>query len=346
MNHVARVSLLLVVAATAVVCAKVEVSDRLKFNADEEGRIDRLFQVFRETFDKKYDNVFEHLYRRSIFQDNLQYIEEHNRQFAKGKYSYTLGVNEFTDLKHEEFLELYTSRITIVTSINMSQVGSEYDVEVPDTVDWRTKGYVTPVKDQGQCGSCWAFSTTGSIEGQHAKKTGQLVSLSEQQLVDCSGRYGNKGCNGGNVNEAFKYVQAVGGIEKESSYPYERRGARCRFDRSLAVVQVLGYTNVPRNEASLKTAVGSVGPVSVAIDASQRSFQSYRSGIYNEMACSSTRLDHAVLAVGYGTEGTSDYWLVKNSWGTRWGIQGYIKMSRNKRNQCGIASDASYPKTS
>jgi len=253
-------------------------------------------------------------------------------------------MNQFADLTSEEFGQLYLGTI-----MNASNIVQGIDVFIPsfgelaDAVDWRTKGVVTGIKNQGQCGSCWAFSTTGSVEGATAIKSGKLVSLSEQNLVDCSGSFGNYGCNGGLMDSAFQYIIANKGIDTESSYPYTAMDGTCVFNPSNVGAKISSYKDVQaQSEAALTAAIMSVGPISVAIDASHSSFQLYSSGVYYESRCSATQLDHGVLAVGYGTQG-SDYYIVKNSWGTSWGMQGYILMSRNRNNNCGIATMSSYP---
>jgi len=222
----------------------------------------------------------------------------------------------------------------------------QYDASqsLPTSVDWRTKGVVTGVKDQGQCGSCWSFSTTGSVEGAWALNY-SLVSLSEQNLMDCSRRYGNLGCNGGLMDSAFKYIIANNGIDTEASYPYEESTSyNCRYTTANRGATISSYQDVTSgSESALQNAVVYRGPVSVAIDASNTSFQLYKSGVYYEPKCSSTQLDHGVLTVGYGTGTSGDYWIVKNSWGTSWGQAGYIDMARNKNNNCGIATQASFP---
>jgi cathepsin L len=293
------------------------------------------FANFKTTYGKTYLES-EELHRFEVFKSNLDFVNNWDEK-ARG---FQVGINKFADLTVEEFGAIYRgTRLTKeyvedTTPIDVSAYGID--------VDWRTKGAVTAIKDQGQCGSCWAFSTTGSTEAAHFFATGKLVSLSEQNLVDCSGAEGNAGCNGGLMDSAFQYIIKNHGIDTEASYPYHATDGSCKFKPADVGATITGYTDVAQSESALLQAVAG-RPVSVAIDASHQSFQLYRSGVYNEPACSSTQLDHGVLAIGYGSDGGSDFWLVKNSWGTEWGQNGYIWMSRNKNNQCGIATAASYP---
>ncbi|XP_077486546.1 procathepsin L-like [Amblyomma americanum] len=216
---------------------------------------------------------------------------------------------------------------------------------LPLMVDWRAKGAVTPVKSQGpNVRPAGAFSTTGSLEGQNFLKTGYLVSLSEQNLVDCSGPFGNGGCRGGKMTNAFKYIQANGGIDTEQSYPYMGMDQYCSFRREYVGATCTGHKVIARgSEDFLKMAVATVGPISAVIVASHPSFQFYHGEVYYEPMCSSQILDHAVLVVGYGVQAGRKYWLVKNSYGPSWGLNGYFLMSRDLNNHCGIATDASFP---
>jgi len=302
---------------------------------------------FKRFHKKSYLSSVEELKRYNIWKSNSEYISNHNQQADNGVHTFWLKMNQFGDLTNSEFVSIYNGyNQSLVQSSARSNMVFEYDsnLQVPDSIDWRDQGYVTPIKDQGQCGSCWAFSTTGSLEGQHFKSSGKLVSLSEQNLVDCSTKYGNHGCNGGLMDQAFKYIKENKGIDTEDSYPYIARDQQCKFKPENVGATDSGFVDIKaKDENALLQAVGTVGPVSVAIDASHSSFQFYSKGIYHEPMCSSTRLDHGVLAVGYGKDSNQDYWLVKNSWSTAWGDSGYIKMERNKKNACGIATSASYP---
>ncbi|KAB7501366.1 Digestive cysteine proteinase 2 [Armadillidium nasatum] len=274
--------------------------------------------------------------------NNCALIAEHNKKFDNGEVTFKMAVNKFADMTAEETSYLRGYKSSPIRNENAPIYKPVEGEALAATVDWRNQGYVTGVKDQGQCGSCWAFSSTGSLEGQNFAKTGKLVSLSEQNLVDCVTLCA--GCNGGWMTYAFNYVHNNGGIDTEASYPYQARDATCRYSAANRGGTCSGFTEIASgSETGLQSATASVGPISVAIDASKVSYQLYASGVYYESSCSSTNLDHGVLVVGYGTESGSDYWLVKNSWGTSWGESGYIKMARNRNNNCGIATEASYP---
>jgi len=290
------------------------------------------FTDFKQQFGKSYEPS-EELYRYAVFKDNYDFVSTWDAE-TRG---FEVGINKFADLTSSEFVSIYNGMN--VTGQPTYRAGKPSAV----TVDWRTKGAVTGVKDQGQCGSCWSFSATGSIEAAHFFKNNALVSLSEQNLVDCSTAEGNQGCNGGLMDSAFEYVIKNHGIDTEQSYAYTATGPnRCRFTAASIGATVASYTDIPSGNEAALTAALNTRPVSVAIDASHNSFQLYKSGVYYEPACSSSQLDHGVLAVGYGTEGSSDYYIVKNSWGVGWGTSGYLLMSRNRNNNCGIATAASY----
>lgn len=305
------------------------------------------WEDYKKAFGKSYASQAEDRYRKSIYDQNQKFVDEHNLRFEQGLVTFDLEMNQFADMTTEEFTskmngfnmeaERSRSRNNLFTYESLQPVG--------DSVDWRDKGAVTPVKNQADCGSCWAFSTTGSLEGQHFLKDNKLVSLSEQNLVDCSQDFGNMGCHGGLMDNAFKYIKSNNGIDTEESYPYEAQDGKCRFNAANVGATVTGFVDIAEgDEKALQQAVSSIGPISVAIDASRTSFSLYKSGVYYEEDCSSTALDHGVLAVGYGNDKQGgDYWLVKNSWGGDWGDEGYIKMARNKDNNCGIATIASYP---
>eukprot|EP01113_Clastostelium_recurvatum_P027538 TRINITY_DN3323_c0_g1_i1.p1 TRINITY_DN3323_c0_g1~~TRINITY_DN3323_c0_g1_i1.p1 ORF type:complete len:329 (-),score=91.11 TRINITY_DN3323_c0_g1_i1:20-1006(-) len=300
------------------------------------------FTSWTQTHQKVYSNE-EFAQRYAAFKYNMDYVEKWN---AEGHDS-VLGMNQFADLTLSEFSARYLGlaydhNADMLKSANYATI--ENAEAAPATQDWRTKGAVTAIKNQGQCGSCWSFSTTGSVEGAWQIKGNTLTPLSEQNLMDCSTAQGNQGCNGGLMDQAFTYIIKNQGIDTEASYPYTAADGKCHYNAANKGATISNYHDIPTtNETALMVAVGLVGPVSVAIDASHSSFQLYTSGVYYDLLCSSTKLDHGVLAVGYGTDSGKDYWIVKNSWGTTWGQQGYIWMSRNRHNNCGIATSASYP---
>merc|ERR1712166_311470 len=302
--------------------------------------LESLWQGFVSDHSKVYrPHEVERKYQ--IFKDNVAFIADHNANHAD-KLGYTVGINEFADMTNAEFKRT-------MTGLNALQNKVQDKIKIlPEatatSVDWTTKNAVTPIKNQGQCGSCWAFSTTGSVEGINAISTGKLQSFSEQELVSCAGSYGNQGCNGGLMDDGFKYIKAKGHV-LESKYKYTGKTGKCTSSKTEnPAVKVNGYHDVKANSESQLMAAVQQQPVSVAIEADQSGFQFYKSGVFSGKC--GTNLDHGVLAVGYGTDGGKDYWKVKNSWGASWGQKGYIMLARNvksKKGQCGIASQPSYP---
>ena len=302
------------------------------------------WEMWKREHGRDYHTEEEEKHRHMIWESNKQYVDEHNK-FAE-QAGFTLALNLFADLESAEFAHLYNGLLPRSPNYNSTNVRRvKFSVkDLPAEVDWRKKGVVSNVKNQGQCGSCWAFSTTGSLEGQHALITGKLVSLSEQQLVDCSRSFGNMGCQGGLMDNAFKYIASIKGDDTEQSYGYTAENGKCKYNEANVGAGDKSYTDIPqKNENALQEAVANVGPISCAMDASHISFQLYHSGIYDPwLLCSQTKLDHGVLAVGYGTQDSKDYWWVKNSWGPSWGMDGYFMLKRGA-NRCGIATQSSYP---
>ncbi|XP_042768437.1 procathepsin L-like [Panthera leo] len=307
--------------------------------------LDELWSQWKATHRKLY-GMDEEGWRKEVWEKNMKMIRQHNWEHSQGKHSFTVAMNGFGDMTNEEFKQVMNG-----LQMQKHKKGKVFQAplfaKIPSSVDWREKGYVTPVKDQGPCGSCWAFSATGALEGQMFRKTGKLVSLSEQNLVDCSQAEGNEGCNGGLMNNAFQYVKDNGGLDTEESYPYHAQDESCKYKPQDSAANDTGFFDIPQQEKALMVAVATKGPISVGIDASHFTFQFYHEGIYYDPDCSSEDLDHGVLVIGYGTEKgqsiNNTYWIVKNSWGANWGIDGYIKMAKDRKNHCGIATMASFP---
>ncbi|XP_064476054.1 procathepsin L-like [Ornithodoros turicata] len=314
------------------------------------GSYGKAWDLFRKLYNKTYSSPDEAVRREGTFRQTFDFVKASDELFKNGTISYSTGINYFADLTQDEVINEYTGYRGSGQMLSTGGVPNTFEPQLGDAprfVDWRQQGYVTPVKNQGNCGGCWAFSATGALEGQMFRKTGSLVPLSEQNLLDCATqRYGSNGCNGGQMAGAFRYVMDAGGLDTARNYPYTMRtNFQCQYrgTEESRQVRVRGFVKVPpQNEAALQEAVARVGPVSIAINASPRSFMFYRGGIYYEPNCNPRGLNHAVLFVGYGEENGTPYWIMKNSWGTGWGEAGYMRIIRN-RNQCGIAMDPIFP---
>nr|XP_032831778.1 cathepsin L1-like isoform X2 [Petromyzon marinus] len=321
------------------------------------------WEAWKSRYGKAYDEA-EEGQRRLVWEHNLKMIDRHNLEEALGKHSYTLAMNQYGDMSEEEFQLQMAAMEPLadddddaseedneVKKWTESFINAPLDVSLPNEIDWRNRDVVTPVKNQKKprnCWASWAFSATGAMESHwKIKRSGELLELSEQQLIDCSRPYGARGCRKGSASMGFVAVQQMQGINTEESYPYEGRdNIACRFNISQrSPVRVSGYKRIPSgSEAHLQAALATEGPVAVAIDARHIKIF-YSSGIYYSRFCrkKANRLHHSMLAVGYGTEDGKDFWLLKNSWGAGWGEQGYMRLARNRNNNCGVASDATYP---
>jgi C1A family cysteine protease len=278
------------------------------------------FESWKATYGVKYESMFEESYREKVFLENIAKMNLHNMNQHN---TYKMGINQFSALTDEEFVQTYLG--TIAPTQNIVEESAD-DISVGD-VDWTSQGAVTPIKNQGQCGSCWAFSTTGALEGLSKIAYGSLQSFSEQQLVDCSGKYGNMACNGGLMDNAFKFVRD-NGIVHEDEYPYKAVKQTC--SKATGDFKISGFTDIKNCNDLANALTGR--PISIAVDATN--WSRYSSGVFNNC---STRLNHGVLLVGV----TDQYWRVKNSWSASWGEQGFIRLARG--NTCGMCNAASYP---
>ncbi|CAL4966758.1 unnamed protein product [Urochloa decumbens] len=342
-------------ALTVALAASVAAAAAPLERADEEVR--RLYEAWKSEHGRPRCNcgdraaAVEDRLRLEVFRANLRYIDAHNAEADAGLHTFRLGLTPFTDLTLDEFIARALGFLRNATAPPPRAASTRYlprpgaggGDDLPDAVDWRERGAVTGVKNQGQCGGCWAFSAVAAMEGVNKIVTGKLVSLSEQELIDCDSK--DSGCNGGDMGNAFQFVIDNGGIDTEADYPFIGTDRACDAIReNRKVVTIDSYEMVPpNNEKALQKAVANQ-PISVAIDAAGPAFQHYTSGIFNGVC--GLKLDHGVTAVGYGSEDGEDFWIVKNSWGPGWGEGGYIRMARNvllPMGKCGIAMDASYP---
>lgn len=299
--------------------------------------------AFKAIFGKTFLNASHEEQHHSIFRDNLAYIERRNRE----QNSFKLGINHFADLDPDMFRQRFSnSNVSSRGFLRSKRKTFIFDTNtissLPSYVDWRAKGAVNPIKNQGQCGSCWSFATIASVEGAYAIATGSLRSLSEQQLLDCS--TSNHGCIGGNIDLALEYIEQNGGVDSDTDYPYMGAQGTCDTARNKRIVARIGDFRdvVPRNEDQLLAAVMK-GPVAAAVEADQRDFQFYQSGVFDGTC--GNKIDHGVTIVGY----TPDAWIIRNSWGESWGDNGYMYLKRIRPSKdhpaglCGLLSMPSFP---
>jgi cathepsin F len=305
--------------------------------------VERHFKSFIEKFGKVYATAEEYAHRLAVFERNLVRAVSHQALDPSAVH----GITKFSDLTEEEFTQQYLGLKppSFLKTTNQAPVLPTNDL--PDDFDWREHGAVTEVKDQGSCGSCWSFSTSGAIEGAHFLETGELVSLSEQQMVDCDHVCDptdtascDAGCDGGLMTNAYEYVKKAGGLESEKDYPYTGASGKCKFDSKKVVATVSNFSTVSLDEDQIAANLVKHGPLAVGINAVF--MQTYIGGVSCPLLCSKRRLDHGVLLVGYGSKGYAPvrftekpYWIIKNSWGPSWGEQGYYKICRGY-GECGV----------
>lgn len=322
-------------------------------NLIDEDMYEAMFDNYLHEYKKEYATLGPedptYAKRYGAFKQNLRRIAIHNQKYEEGRESFTLGLNELADLTDEEYRRLLGYKKSVSHEAPETFSSSVDYSDLPDAWDWREHDAVTPIKNQGMCGSCWAFSAVASMECAYAQATGKLVSLSEQELVDCVNGGKDTCTRGGEMQDGFKEIISHHGgkIDPESVYVYQATSKGvCYANDSKAIGHFTSYVNITSgDERAMQAAVATQSVLSIAIDASSFLFQLYHHGVFNWPFCknSADGLDHGVAVVGYGVKAGREFWLVKNSWGEGWGMHGYIMMSRNKKNQCGIATDASFP---
>ncbi|KAK9510895.1 hypothetical protein O3M35_005576 [Rhynocoris fuscipes] len=318
-----------------------------EFIHNDDQHVDKEWEDFVTKHKKVYnEEQLEHHRRKEVFRQNLRFIHSKNR----AQLGYNLAINHLADRTEDELRALrgrkYSTDNNGASPFPYSAAElKQLSQDLPDQFDWRLYGAVTPVKDQSVCGSCWSFGTTGAVEGAYFVKTGHLIRLSQQALIDCSWGFGNNGCDGGEDFRSYQWMMKHGGLPLESDYGgYLGQDGYCHIDKVPLTAKITGYVNVTSNdENALRLAIFKHGPISVAIDAGHRTFSFYSNGVYYDPECKNRvdQLDHAVLAVGYGKMNGKDYWLIKNSWSNLWGNDGYVLMSA-KDNNCGVMTSPTY----
>lgn len=333
MNKVAIIALLAFIGAVSLALTVRNMTIERSAN---DAHINQAFNNWSQYQNKLYNSPAERNYRKAVFSANHEKVTQMNKVN-----SHKSMLNMFADLTEEEFISKYTGlKVPTEQKRNEATITS---LGQSASVDWRTKGAVNPVKDQGQCGSCWAFSATSAIESSLFLKQGKLLNLAEQQMVDCSGSTGNYGCNGGWMDWAFQYIINAGGQELSANYPYLAKDQACAFNPSKVAAKITSFVDIPKNNCGQLVSAIAQQPVSVAIAANAIMF--YSSGIFASSNCG-TSINHAVIAVGYGTESSQNFYIVRNSWSNAWGEQGYIRMTRDVQTDtgiCGICMVTSYP---
>ncbi|XP_076237784.1 cathepsin L4 [Calliopsis andreniformis] len=323
----------------------IEVFDKEKrFPPEISEKLDEYWNVYKARYNKSYSGNVETA-RRMSWEENLVTIYKHNLMAAAGHYNYTLRDNHIADLGTRQYVR---DMVKLIPSNKRrmskeSMVGAtlhELNRHVPMRLDWREAGFDTAPENQEDCGSCYAYSIAGSIQGQIFKETGMLLPLSEQQLIDCSTSTGNLGCSGGSLRNTLRYLEKAKGLMARGQYPYKGKQGPCRFQQDWSVVNITSWAVLPaRDEKALEAAVANIGPIAASINASPKTFQLYHEGVYDDERCSSDMVNHAMLIVGY----TPTEWILKNWWGDGWGENGYMRLAKNK-NRCGIANYAAYAK--
>ena len=325
--------------AISLVIMSLALSLVSSFEKASDEKIFDQFQDFMKQHGKAYSTIEEFKDRFEIFKQNYKKIEINQQWLHKnGEPSYEMGVTQFFDLTPAEFakthLNLDLSHMQRIKAQAQAVKPTFAEGEAPANWDWREQGKVSPVRNQGMCGSCWAFSAIGNVESVYAKKTGKVLQFSEQHLVDCDKV--DQGCNGGLMEDAFKYLQTTG-VVAEESYKYTGKRGECQFDQSKVVAKVTGYKYASsQDENQIKQFLYENGPLAIAINATPLQF--YFFGIFNpwmEWICNPKELNHGVLLVGYGVSGSTPYWIVKNSWGSGWGEKGFFRLIAGK-GACGV----------